>query len=116
MHRSTWKRGESKVARFFGTERTPLSGGNSKITRSDILHEKLFVEVKHLSKMAVWKLFEGVKEKAIKERKKPVLALKQKGKAGFIICIHSKDFNQILKRLGYSHVAMKDIIKNIDNE
>jgi len=45
-HRNSWKNRERKIAAFFGTKRTPLSGGNSGHTRSDTLHPKLFVEVK----------------------------------------------------------------------
>ena len=40
--RRTWKKRESNVADFFQGQRTPLSGGNSKITRSDVIHEDLF--------------------------------------------------------------------------
>jgi len=43
----TWKSVELRLARMFGTERTPLSGGNSKHTRSDTLHPRLFIELKH---------------------------------------------------------------------
>ena len=42
----SWKAYERKVARFFGSERTPLSGGNSRHTRSDSLHERLYIECK----------------------------------------------------------------------
>ena len=42
--RRTWKKRESNVADFFQGQRTPLSGGNSKITRSDVIHEDLFIE------------------------------------------------------------------------
>jgi len=37
---------ERRVARYFGVERTPLSGGASRHTRSDTLHPDLFLEVK----------------------------------------------------------------------
>lgn len=37
---------ERRVARYFGVERTPLSGGASRHTRSDTLHPKLYIEVK----------------------------------------------------------------------
>ncbi len=37
---------ERKVAKFFGTHRTPLSGGASRHTRSDTLHAKLYIEAK----------------------------------------------------------------------
>ena len=44
--RRTWKQRESNVANFFQGQRTPLSGGNSKITRSDVIHDELFIECK----------------------------------------------------------------------
>ena len=45
--RRTWKKRESDVAHFFQGQRTPLSGGNSKITRSDVIHDELFIECIH---------------------------------------------------------------------
>ena len=44
--RRTWKNRESLVAEFFNGTRTPLSGGNSKVTRADVIHDELFVECK----------------------------------------------------------------------
>ena len=44
--RRTWKKRESNVANFFQGQRTPLSGGNSKVTRSDVIHDDLFIECK----------------------------------------------------------------------
>ena len=45
-----WKTYELKVARFFGTERTPLSGINSRHdTSSDTLHASLYLEAKSVS-------------------------------------------------------------------
>lgn len=41
-----WKRYERRVARYFGTQRTPLSGGASRHTRSDTLDPRFYVEVK----------------------------------------------------------------------
>ena len=43
MADKTWKARERQVARFFNTNRTPLSGGSSRHTRSDSLHKDLFV-------------------------------------------------------------------------
>ena len=45
-HSRTWKKREQNIAEFFGTQRTSLSGGNSKITASDSMHESLFIEAK----------------------------------------------------------------------
>lgn len=41
-----WKAFERRVARAFGCERTPLSGGSSRHTRSDTLHPTLYIECK----------------------------------------------------------------------
>ena len=57
--RRTWKQRESNVANFFHGERTPLSGGNSKITRSDVIHDELFIECKLKKKHAVISLWDA---------------------------------------------------------
>lgn len=50
MGRGLWKTYERKVAKFFNTNRTPLSGINSRHdTHSDTLHPKLYIEVKSVS-------------------------------------------------------------------
>jgi hypothetical protein len=47
---SNWKGYERKVAKYFGTNRTPLSGINSRHdTHSDTLHPSLYIEVKSVS-------------------------------------------------------------------
>lgn len=47
MSSKRWKAVEGELAKMFGSTRTPLSGGNSKHTRSDTLHKRYFVEIKH---------------------------------------------------------------------
>ena len=59
-------------------ERTPLSGGNSKITRSDVIHDELFIECKLKKKHAVISLWDETKKLAEKEGKTPVVALCEK--------------------------------------
>lgn len=90
-----WKSIERKIAKFFGSERTPLSGGNSKITRSDSLHPKLFIETKYRKNFAIVKLYEETKAMAKKEKKIPVVCLAENGKPGFYIMLHSKDFADV---------------------
>ena len=41
-----WKTVEQWFGKIFNTERTPMSGSNSKITSSDTIHHKLYMEVK----------------------------------------------------------------------
>lgn len=94
-HKSTWKKFEQAVAKLFGSERTPLSGGNSKITRSDSLHEDVFIECKYMAKNATITLFENTEELAKKENKIPIVALKKKGGRGFLLVVRPEDLEQV---------------------
>ena len=86
----TWKKLEQKVARLRGTERTPLSGGNSRLTRSDTLDETFFIECKLRKAPAIWNLYERVESLAKQENKIPVLVIKKKGKHGELFIINDK--------------------------
>lgn len=86
-----WKRRERAVAKFFGAQRNPLSGQNSKHTRSDSLHESLYVEVKGRKKHTTITLWDDTKAKADKENKIPVVALCEDNRKGFWLCVHSSD-------------------------
>lgn len=93
--RKWWKEMELKVAKFFKTERTPLSGGNSKITRSDTLHKKLFIEVKAREAFSVVTLWRETEKLAVKENKIPVVALVERGKHGFWVLIRSNNIKDL---------------------
>lgn len=53
-----WKALERRVARFFKTERNPLSGGNGKFSRSDSRHPDLFIETKRMKSSPLITLFD----------------------------------------------------------
>ena len=95
--RRTWKKRESNVANFFQGERTPLSGGNSKITRSDVIHDELYIECKLKKKHSVISLWDATAELAKKEGKTPVIALCEKQRPGFWIMVHSNDLEKLKK-------------------
>lgn len=96
--RSAWKAFEREVARDFGTERQPGSGGIVTLnTRSDTQHANLFIEAKYRDRHAVWALYQDTNEKAIVEGKLPVVVLKQKGESGYLLVIDPKHLNQIAK-------------------
>jgi hypothetical protein len=98
--RNAWQAFERRVAAAFGTERTPLSGGNSKITRSDSIHETLFIEAKRSTRYkAVISLWDEANKMAIKEKKTPLLALGEPGRKGFWIVCHVKDLKEIYEQL-----------------
>lgn len=87
MADKSWKAFERTVARFFGCCRNSLSGIMSKLTASDTVHERLFIECKHGQKIPAWSLFQKTRELAKKEGKIPVLALRKTGaKTWLVIC------------------------------
>ncbi len=90
-----WKQRERQVAKYFGGQRTPLSGGNGKITRADVIHDTLFVECKLRKKHTAITLWDETNEMAKKEKKTPVIALCEKGRPGFWVMVHSDDFFKV---------------------
>lgn len=95
MADKAWKQFERRVAGFFHTERNALSGGNSKLTRSDTLHPDLFIECKQRKRFAAIRLWDDTKRLADKESKTPVVCLSEKGRPGFWILVHSEDSTKI---------------------
>lgn len=95
MASNNWKNQERRIARMFGSHRTPLSGINSRHTSSDIIHEKLYVECKYRKRIAILDLMEGVIEEAKKEDKIPVLALKSRECQDDFFLLRKKDLLQI---------------------
>lgn len=93
----SWKKLEQKIARLRGTERTPLSGGNSRYTRSDTLDNTFFIECKLRKDPAVWNLYEKVEDLAKKESKIPLLIIKKKGKHGELFIISDKYLKEFVE-------------------
>lgn len=91
-----WKAAERRVAKAFGSVRTPLSGGNSRHTGSDSLHRRLFIETKYGERYkAVVNLWDRSKKIANKERKIPMVAIVRPGRHGFWILFHVDDLEEI---------------------
>ena len=95
MGDKAWKQRERKVAQFFGGQRTPLSGGNGKITRADVIHDKLFIECKLRAKHTAVTLWDNTKELAVLEKKTPVVVLCEKNRKGFWVMVHSDDLDKL---------------------
>ncbi len=93
----SWKKLELKIARLRGTERTPLSGGNSKQTRSDTLDKTFFIECKLRKDPAVWNLYEQIEALAKKENKVPVLVIKKKGMHGELFIVNDRYLKAFIK-------------------
>jgi len=91
MPDKAWKKRERDVANYFKGKRTPLSGGNGKVTRADVIHDELFVECKLKKKHSVVTLWDETNKLATKEGKTPVVALCEKQRPGFWVMVHSSD-------------------------
>lgn len=100
MAKSTWKRVERDIAKFFGTNRTPLSGINSRHTASDTLHEDLFIEVKYRRYQTVISFWDDIEEEPA------VINLKRTEDGSEWLLFHSKDFEKLdpneLKTIEYA--------------
>jgi hypothetical protein len=92
MTDKAWKKMERRVAREVGTERTPLSGGNGKQTRSDTLHEKYYIEAKQRKKIPFFAEFKRTIMRAKKEGKIPMVIFHQKFAKENILMIRLSDF------------------------
>ena len=92
MNISNWKNTEREVAKAFGTTRAPVS---NNLTHSDTFHKSCYIEVKKRKKFWIWGLFEDTKKKALKEKKIPIVAIKQKGKRGFLIVVRPEDLKKV---------------------
>lgn len=106
--RGTWKQAEGRIAKFFGSERTPLSGGNSKHTRSDSLHPDIFIETKYRAVHAVRTLYDETKKLAKLEGKVPMVCLVDKNRPGWLIVVHSDDWDAARQFPGGGNVGAKD--------
>lgn len=99
MADKTWKAAERRVAERFGCVRNSLSGGNSKLTKSDSVHSRLFIEVKWRVKHTAVTLWDKTKGLAVSEGKIPVVALKEKGRKGFWVLVHVDHLKEVAGEL-----------------
>ena len=99
MPDKAWKKRERDVAGFFDGKRTALSGGNGKITRADVMHDKLFIECKLRAKHTVISLWDDTAKLAKNEDKTPVIALCEKNRPGFWVMVHSSDLNKLFTEI-----------------
>lgn len=99
MHRNTWKGGERRIAKIFGTRRTPLSGGNSGHTRSDTLSSELFIEVKHRKKYPLEKLWNKICKESKEEDKIPLAVFLKKNHPEPLVLCKLKDIKFIAEKV-----------------
>ncbi|MBW1818704.1 MAG: hypothetical protein JRJ60_16300 [Deltaproteobacteria bacterium] len=98
MTDKAWKQRERQVARFFGGERNPLSGANSKHCGGDVIRDTLPIEVKLRKRHAVLSVWDKAKREATKEGKTPVVCLCEGGRPGFWVLVHSAHLDRLLSK------------------
>jgi hypothetical protein len=94
-----WKAIERRVAAFFATVRTPLSGSSGKVTASDTHHPRLFIEIKARAQHSAVTLWRQTRNRAIKEEKIPVVVMAERGRHGFWVLCHSGDLADVAEEL-----------------
>ena len=98
MSDKAWKQVERRVASFFHGKRNPLSGRNSGHgTTSDVLHPKLYIEVKHRIKHTAQTLHDATVREAKKEGKLAVSVLQQKHRKGFLVVVEGESFAELAR-------------------
>lgn len=113
MPDKSWKQAERRAAALLGSTRAPLSGGNGKQTRSDLLHPSLFVEVKQRRKHSTYTLYRDTRALALKEKKVAVLVLDEVRAPGQLVVIHSDDLPAVVGELIRSNKDVKKIAKSV---
>ena len=93
--RRAWQIFEQRVARFFGSERNPLSGSGAGLTASDSKHPAIYIEAKLRAKSPVHRLFAETERAAQKENRVPILALQEKYHAGWLLVCRPEDIHTL---------------------
>jgi hypothetical protein len=102
MADTPWKNFERYIATIFNSVRNSLSGGNSKMTRSDSLHPKLFISCKYtrFNHKGLRQLLAEEREKAAKENKLAVLVIGEfDDRANAIVTLHLKDIHKFCEEV-----------------
>lgn len=97
MADKAWKAFERRVAADWNTVRNSLSGSNSKMTASDSLHDRIFLEGKLNAESPFWRLYLKAKPLADKEGKAVVLCLGKKHQKGYVVAFHVDDFRIVIE-------------------
>ena len=99
-HRRTWQKREQQAAALFNSRRTPGSGScYGADTRSDSLHERLFIETKLRQRHAVITLHDDTAALARREGKTPVVVLAEKNRPGLWLLIRAEDIHKVAQEV-----------------
>lgn len=112
MAKALWKNFERYVAAIFGTQRTALSGGNGKVTRSDSHHPKLFISCKFTqsNNKGLRDLLQEERQKALAENKTAVCVIGEAGdRANSLVVFTLKDIHKVIEAIN-AHPLQNDLV------
>lgn len=107
---SQWKAFERYIASIFNTTRNSLSGGNSKMTRSDSLHPDLFISCKYSKSnhRMLRRLVDEEREKATAENKLAVVINGESNdRSNALVTIHLKDLETFCRLVHEGKVQVR---------
>jgi hypothetical protein len=110
--KALWKSFERYVATIFNTERTALSGGNGKVTRSDSHHPLLFISCKftQTNNKGLRNLLIEERTKAKVENKTAICVIGEAGdRANSLVVFTLKDIHKVLEALN-AHPLQNDMV------
>jgi len=109
MSDKPWKQFERFIAGIFTSTRNALSGGNSKMTRSDSLHPNLFISCKYTrnNHRMLRDLLHEEREKADAEKKTAVLFIGEfDDRQNAMVILHLKDLPIFARLINEGKVAI----------
>ncbi len=100
LHRRTWQKTETRVAKMIGGKRIAGSGSAGEEGRlGDVFHPLFEVEVKQRKALSIRSWFEEIVKRAGSPRRKvPLLVLKQTGKVRLYAVL---DLQDLVRLTGY---------------
>ncbi|KKN02007.1 hypothetical protein LCGC14_1122120 [marine sediment metagenome] len=105
MGDKAWKALERRVAESLGGVRNRMSGAVDQLTAGDVVHDTLFVEIKHRSTLAAITWMKQALPLAAKEGKTALLVMHLKGDKSVYYMFRDKDAEfvciQLLQQLGW---------------
>jgi hypothetical protein len=111
MADAPWKRFERYVAGMFSSLRNSLSGGNSKLTRSDSTHPKLFISCKYTrhNHKTLRQLLGEERQKAKVEKKTAVLFIGEfDDRANTMVVLALKDLPEFCRMVKNGEVTVAE--------
>lgn len=105
MSDKAWKALERRVAKSLGGVRNRMSGAVDQLTAGDVVHDTLFIEIKHRASLAAVTWMKDAVKRARKEDKPALLVLHLKGDKSVYYMFRDKDAEaisyELLRQLGW---------------